>query len=679
MDVLVTGNLLSVSEHVFDDIGKEYKCVNFHGKGEELCRIYSTYNFETVIYFSATIDEASDVFDELKQLETTLQLCKEHKIHNFIYIISNDQYGAEENITTSNRAILLQACKKLCQSYSAENENRMTILQVPYLYSANHTKNALCRMITSAKNEKENEIILSGTPDTVTDFLCEEDLRELVRRILDAPYEEPYLELMLSGENAMSMETLAGLIKKEIKGLKISYDRNHTNIPKAVKDGMARKEYGWTAMHLLDNDISTIIQLVKEQEDKKIVVREKEKTEKKWVKPVKATSELLVMFAGAIALQHWTRNNAMIGFLDFRFLFVVIMGMINGLNVGVAAAVLACMAYVVETAGNTHWQIIFYNVQNWLPFACYILIGAISGYMKDKYENALAFCKEEQAILEEKYIFLNEQYLTILQNKDSFNSQIIGYQNSFGKLYSVVKKLDSTLTNEVFFEAVNVMEDMLQTRSIAIYSISGASDYARLNVCSKQLHNQLGKSLVLSNYPEMIADLRNNKVFVNTECNKEYPTYATPIYKDDELLGMILLMNVEEQYMNMEFSNKLTILSDLIKDSLIRAMEHDNDSENMIEGTQIIQPEKFKEIVNVTEQMREKEYLQYALLRIYKDGVSHKEIADQVLSQVRTSDMLGMGEDNELYLLLSQTGREDLGIISERMKKYNIGFDVIRA
>ena len=45
------------------------------------------------------------------------------------------------------------------------------------------------------------------------------------------------------------------------------------------------------------------------------------------------------------------------------------------------------------------------------------------------------------------------------------NSQIIGYKDSFGKVYSVVKKLDTVLPDQVFYEAVNILEELLEKYS----------------------------------------------------------------------------------------------------------------------------------------------------------------------------------------------------------------------
>ena len=182
----------------------------------------------------------------------------------------------------------------------------------------------------------------------------------------------------------------------------------------------------------------------------------------------------------------------------------------------------------------------------------------------------------------------------------------------------------------------------------------------------------------MSDYPKMMEQLREIRGFINTECIEGYPAYAAPIHDKNELVGMILLMYSDNRQMNMEFSNKFNIISDLICDALIRAMEFEQMSNYYVEDTQILMANKFKEILAVKEQMQEKQYLDYVLLHLHRGDMTLKELSDRVCRMVRNNDVLGMGEQGEVYLLLSQTKRKDLAIISERMEKNHITFELVK-
>jgi hypothetical protein len=384
-----------------------------------------------------------------------------------------------------------------------------------------------------------------------------------------------------------------------------------------------------------------------------------------------------VVFVLAEALNHLTRNNVLVNFIDFRLIFVMMMGTMNGLKAGVVASLLACIGYISSNVGLTQWEIIFYNVENWLPFACYFLLGSISGYTRDRHEDEIMYAKDEHDILEKKYIFLSELYSRVLASKDTFNSQIIGYKDSYGKVYSMVKKLDTTLPEEVFYEAVNVLEELLENNSVAIYSVNPKSDFARLNVCSKQMNRTITKSMKMSSFPKMMECLNENRNFINTNCLDKYPAYAAPIQRDGRLLGIIVLMSADERQMNMEFSNKFNIISELISNSLIRAMEFENLENVYVEGTQILKEDKFNEVLAVKKQMKEKQYLDYVLLKVlHVDELI--ELSGRISGLIRNNDCMGSGPNGELYILLSQTRRDDLEVIGERMEKNGISFEVVK-
>lgn len=693
MEILFGGNLRPLSNRFFDKIGDENKCVaagessfQFNKKNtisyqdfrddEGMRKIFGTFNFDATVFFSKSLDGAVRIFDELENLENILYLCKQYKVKQFVYLISNDMQSCSEADKKSSRYILMQACEKLCRSFAEDEGVHVMILRLPYLYSMEETDNQLHNWIKEAL--KEDQITIQGTPGAETDFLCEDDLGELVLRILDEPDSKGLCQMNLSGGNRLLFSEVTGHIKAATGKEEVNYGNYTLCIPQCNGDTMARKEYGWYPVHILKDDIDKIERnMVKAHKQKKRLYERRE-SYKKLRNKIRIVTELIIVFALAMGLNYLVKDNVLLNFLDFRMLFVVMMGMMNGLNTGVAAAILASLGYVISNAGAMQWQIIFYNVQNWLPFACYFLLGAVSGYTRDKHDDEVLFVKEEEDILEQKYIFLNELYLRVLENKDSFNSQIIGYKDSFGKLYSVVKKLDTTLEDRVLFEAVNVLEEMLDSHSVAIYTMNGYSDFARLNVCSKSMNSELSKSLKLSSYPELLSCMKENTLFVNTLCLKDYPVYATPVYKDEELLGMILLKYANDSQMNMEFSNKFTIITDLIKGSMVRAMEYAQYSSQFIDGTQILKMDKFREILDIKHHMKEKEYLDYTLLKLEQGVRSLEELSNQVSGMVRNNDVLGLLDDEKVYLLLSQTGAQGMEIIRERMEKANVAFEVVQ-
>lgn len=696
MEILCTGNVTFLSKRFFKKIGEDYKCVVYAEETSEISReknlivypyennleeaqgIFASFNFNTVLYFSHTADGTVKTSGELEKLESSLYLAEKNGVERFIYITTND--GTDEKKKHAwkavGRSIMMRTCQELCQAYGEGSGMQMFVLKVPYIYSVEGKECSLTAWLEAAL--EHSAVSFHGSADTTTDFLCDEDLGELIVRILDEPGKENYQSMNLSGENEISLEQLAELMKREVPGLKIEYKNEWDCLPVYKKDGLARSCYGWYPRHVLEEDMGELWKNLQREKKKRRISYEHRQNHKEFKERIRVILEILVTAALAEFLNRLVADNVMLKFLDFRLFGIVLMGTMNGMAAGIVTGIIACLGYAAGNLSATRWQIIFFNVQNWLPFATYLLLGAICGYTKDKHDDDLIYEKEGQDILEKKYVFLSKLYNQVLESKEGFNRQIIGYRDSFGKIYSVVKKLDSMLPDKIFYEAVNVLEEILDNDSVAIYTLQQNQDFARLSICSNRENSQLSKSINLKNYPQMVDCIKENRTFINRKYLENYPAYATPITKDERLYGMILIMKTDIHQMNMEFFNKFSIISNLISGSLIKAIEAEEKSSETIENTQILKCGRFEEILRVRKQMKEKNYVDYTLVRIAKAERSLEELSNLIGGLVRSNDILGMGEDGAVYLLLSQTGKTGMEVISDRMKKHEIDFTIVK-
>lgn len=696
MDILFTGNLSVVSTAFIKRLDEENKYilfgVNIHkdikNTNTVICRnelneetqekIFTTFDFKMVVFFSYALDGVKKIADELESLENILKLCKKRNVDNFIYIKTNEFYNNANRQEDISRQVILEACDNLCRSFSEAENIKFMLLNVPYMYGIDMVESRLYEWIKLAYSDTFIEF--PGNSGRRIDFLCDADLGELVARIIDEPPDKTFYETSVCGKNDITFEELGNIICENIPQTDIRYANKNRRIPVYCESNELREEYGWYPLHDVRKDIRSVIENIRNEIDKREKKRKKRQAVSRTADSVRKIIELIALFILAQCMNEWVKGNVIMNFIDFRLIYITILGTMNGLYMGIAAALLSCLGYVYgNVKSGIEWQILFYNIQNWMPFACYFIMGTATGYKKDKREDLIKYSREENEILEKKYTFLTEMYERVLENKDSFNSQIIGYRNSFGKIYSVVKRINIMLPDRVFMEAVSVLEEILETDNIAIYTINEISGFARLNVCSRTMNYELGKSLDLSDYSVMSEKLRKNEIFINRDCLPGYPSYATPVFRNGELFGMILLMYANDSQMNMEFSNKFNIITDLIRDSLIRAMEYEELEDIMITGTSIVRSEKFKEILEVKEQMRRKQYMDYVLLKVDTEHRNAAEMSDKISRIVRNNDVIGMGEDGNIYLILSQANREGMAVIAERMKKNSIHFEVVKS
>lgn len=687
-DILLTGNTKYVTNAMLAHFGKERRIIlcgdmqgrkyknpkvitySYHEYDDEYRGIYKSYNIDTVVQFSKVLDGQKRMYDEIENLENALYCSKLGNVKNFIYITSNDYL--EGPGTTRSR--LLFSCEDICRGYAEDSGMNVIILRVPYLFSVEPSDCTLTRTIRRGLSDKDIE--LSGSKETVTDFLSDEDLGELLSRIMDDPL-GGYHEADVGGGSKISFAELGELLKSGLNVSEVKYDDYKEAVPGAYDDGKMRIEYGWFAKRNMAEWLRDIIKAI--ESDIRAESRKKRQFANAHGLRAGAASalEMIFMFAVSELLTYYTSGFYRMDYVDFRLLFVVIMGTVHGTRAGITASALAGIGYFSRGLGDTDWQIIFFNIENWLPFVSYFLCGSIVGHIRDKTKEYINFSDEQQKILENKYIFLGELYAGTLENKENYSRQIVSYEDSFGKIYRVVCRLNSTVTDKVFYEAVNAMEEILEVNSVAIYSIAKDSHFARLNVCSRQMNGSLAKSVDLQQFPQIWKAFKEKRSWYNAEGMADYPAYAAPVMRDGSPIGAILLWKASSNNMKMDYYNKFNIICGLVQDALVRAIEYNEREEGiqMEEGTRFLKPEYFENIAAMKERLGKDGMTNYMLLRIHTGNMNLGQISEVVSRSIRNTDVLGLRKDNSPYLLLSQADKNNFKIVNDRLKPKGISLE----
>ena len=688
-DILMTGNTKLVTDLLLKEIDEGRKIVlcgetpvkskddkrvvvyPFSENDNEYRGIFQSFNFDMVVYFSRVLDGQKRLYDELENLENALYSAVVSGIKHFIYLTTNDY--ANQKVTTRTR--LLRTCEDICKQFVDENDISVLVLRVPYIYAMTETD---CRLVHMIKDAKTKGIIhMDGGREQLIDFINDEDLGRLLCRICEEPM-TGFRIVDVTGGNEMVCEKAGKLIAGATKISKIRYMGYKEAVPVSIKDDTMRHTYGWFPRHALIDDIEQLVTIIKEDETRARRIAGKSTRWKKFKKFMLVLAELVFVFLLAEFLDAWIRENYRLGYVDFRLLFVVIMGLSHGTGAGIAASVCACFAYLTKNMSDSNWQIIFFNIENWFPFVAYFLTGMVVGHVKDKYEEMLNFTKEEHVILENKYNFLTELYTKTLEHKEEFSHQIISYEDSFGKLYQVVRKLNSTVTDHIFYEAIFAIEEILKTKSVAIYTIGKSRRYARLNVCSRELTERISKSIDLASCDKLMEAFEQKQNWYNAEGYADYPAYAAPVWKEGHLCGAILIWSADASQMKMDFYNKFSILSGLVQDALIRAIEYGEQqtSSQMIGNTKILQPEYFEEILSIREKIGKEGLSDYMLLEVDAPELSLERLGEIITCGIRNNDIVGMRKDRKVYLLLSQINDTNLQGIRERLE--GMGIRLIR-
>ena len=700
MDILITGNLntgtaelcrqlMNGNKLVFaaanikkDELNKEAISFSFDPIDPMFEKLFKSYSFGVVIFFAdrrECKDDNQAKKGSVEDLGIVLNLCRENKISQVIYVTSSEVYSGNETISEKTKPVpassagrLLICGEFLCDFFRESGELKIVTIHIPYLYSSEASDGFLTHTIENAAGK--NCITLPGTENQFCDFLKDTDLIGLIVKIINEGADADRKVINVGTRKPITFGRLAQLLVGRFEKIKIEYLADERGAPSPLPVETASEYYAWSALHELESEFgeianNTLSKAKKMQKAKKSV--KKSARRRIFVQVI----EIILGFILMEYLNEITETSVLFRFVDFRLLFVIVLGSVHGMFTGVIAAVLACISCLRGYSGQViEWQMLFYNINNWLPFIAYIVAGVVTGYKNDKSGNALRFQKEQQKSVEEQYLFLYELNEQTQKHKEQYKEQLLGYRDSIGRLYSVTQKLDTVISDEVFKEAVNILEDVLDNRTIAIYTVAKNGNYARLAVCSSGISGIAEKSIKLSKYDVMLKQMSKNEVWYNKDMLRDYPSYCSAVYDEDKLVAVIFINKAEFNQMTTYYLNLVKVLSGLVQTSLVRAanFEAATEDQNYISGTNILKNEKFSSVYSVKKEMKEDHTLDYILLRVDNTEDDLVKLGSMIERGIRETDVAGIGDDGNIYLILPQAAIENLGSIIDRLGSYGV-------
>ena len=632
---------------------------------KELKDIFSTYDFEQIIYFSNYLTFHGETRGEAEMLRKILQLCRGKRNMRIVYLTGPERLYD----VPTGKTLLVSEMENLSREYAKLYKTTVKIIRSPYLYSEQYEKDFLNTVFREISAEQK--ITFQEDESQRMFFLSMQDLAELMYKIFDNwDEDEEILNIAYGFDHCF--KDLGDKLTELCPHLKVSYARYSIMENMLKDDKIIRYKYGWFPKISILEELPELYEHYQERNNIKAGRLDIIKHILSKYKTVVRAVEFAAFFILFELLNGIAGNQAQFKMIDLRLLFVVLFGSMYGINYGIAAAAAESLSLIraFEAEGSS-WYVLFYEPSNWIPFIFYFAVGAICGYIRMKNKNNVQFIKEENDLLQEKFLFTREMYQEAIEDKNLYKKQILGSKDSFGKIFDITRKLDVIQPQELYIETIRVLEDVLENKTFGLYTLNRENGYGRLETASAQVQGNYPNSIKLSEYSAAMEELENGNVWANREFLENYPMYMAGIRKNGELVMLICIQQVSREQMSLYFLNLFKILSGLVETSLLRALEYQKAVEyrQYVKGTHILKTEYFEERLKVQHDMREQKLASYVLLKVEYSEMSLKE-ADEILrSKVRENDVWGISESKELYLMLVQTDKEALPNILARLKQ----------
>ena len=651
-------------------------------------KIFHAFSPDTVWYFSGFTDGCDGLDNEAKKLKSLIHNCYSNGVQKLIFVSSvnslnyynRDTVNGKMKIFLSETGFECSQLENLCRYSATKNYLKYIILRAPFLYSKyNNTKNYLGSLFN--RMEEIEPVVFPYDSSGKIDFLSVRDLTELLMFITEETLDDAGT-YTLTSDSGLTYQSFAELLKKCEPSAQISFSEGKPcvlELDEKDENRNIRKEYGFIPLDNIVENLDAFYKIYKKNLNKDVNLFEQllEKMPK-LPQIALAVTETLVLFIIIQLLLPYTSDNTLFKYVDLRLFFVVILGVTYGMIPGMLAGLLMCFSLIhsYSQAGITI-KMLFYNMDYWLPFAIYLMTGAITGYLVSAKDQKLKFAEDEAISLHNKYAFLNDVYMSVINNKEEYKRQILGYQDSFGKIFEAVHSLDSSVPEKIFMNSIETLENILDNHTIAIYTLDKFQRYGRLVACSRELLTNQPKSLNIEQMADVYEVIKNRETWKNIDFKNELPAYAYGIVDEGKVRIMICIYKVSQMQMSLYYMNLFTIICHLIRFSFIRALKYQTviEENKYFENTGILKPEFFISELKAQRNMADKGIASHVLLKLHSFNIIE---TDKKLGHlIRHTDSLGIGEDGKYYLLLRQIDANVFKIIDQRLRDNGIEFTVV--
>jgi UDP-glucose 4-epimerase len=550
-------------------------------------------------------------------------------------------------------------------------------VRVPYIYGPREKNSFLYKLIKAVKIQGNIEV----KAHKLTHFssLHIEDFFIFVSSLLEDET-RPDLQVFNLNAEDVNFSFLAQLFNYYFPKVSFSFIAYDSAEPskQEIEVKAAKENYNWNPQHQLIKDLPSLLQIDTDEPARRKPLMEKLKTFTISYRPLLIWGEVILGAFLTHMLTVWTNTIIEFKYIDYRLLYVVIIGSTHGLLFGVLAALLAAVSGAINWYHiGLDWALMIYNVENWIPFALFFLAGTVTGYSRDKKDNEIDFERHQTELIHEKYGFLYNLYDEISSIKDRLRDQLVGYRDSFGRFFRIANELNELDEDNIFIKALVVLEDVMNNNQISIYSIESTGSYGRLEVKSTGLEQQIPRSLKLSDFSEALGFLKEGAVFQNTNLLPNYPAYIAPISNKGRLIGLVVIWEAEFKQFTIYYLNLFKVITGLIQSSLVRAAIFKNAQieKLYISSTQIMKPDPFKQSLETKKKMRRNKIADFQIFKIEKGEKSWEELFEHLSKGIRADDIIGVLDENNThcYVLLANASIENIGIISERL--HNLGLE----
>lgn len=661
---------------------------NFPYDSESVREIFSNVNPDLVIFLGAydTNYDWSDARRESVRFTADLTNLLSAYAFNpkgrFVYLSSEAVYGrsymediheTEPASAKSFQAMAILQGENICKSYRDTREMDTRILRFDHLYDTprkGKADNNPCFQMT-LEMLKTNQIAANSR--NAFSMIYQNDAVEFAYRVMMEEHPKYPLYHITSGEVITQMD-LAKLIQQNAgEGVEIRDDTVGEGFRLALDGSRYQQEFDGKIFVPYEEGVKAVVTYMRKYSSSFL---QREDTGAGWGnRVVQLLRRIFIMLIPYIEnlicfIPFFMINNRAVGSqyfskLDAYLLYVLLFAIVYGQQQAIFSALLATAGYCFRQMYHQSGLEVLMDYSTYIWMAQLFILGMVVGYMRDQIGHIKKDDEEEIGYLHGQLGDMTEINDSNVRMKQIFELQLVNQKDSLGKIYEITSSLDRYGAYEVLFYAAQMISRLMNTEDVAVYTVANRT-YARLFSFTSPTARKLGNSIRYPEMEDMYEDLKEHCVYINKTMDDRYPLMAQAVYAEDEMQIILMLWGLPWDRMNLAESNRLTVISYLIQNAVVRANRYLEalHERRYLENSSILEKDAFTRLVNAFFDAKRNGLTECSLVQVTCGEENYKEAAKILEKKLRQTDYVGLLEGG-LYVLLSNADeRNARGVIS---------------
>jgi len=556
--------------------------------------------------------------------------------------------------------------EKYLNIYREEFSVNISLLNIGKTYGAEVSDNNCIVQIIDNKCSINNEYI---------NYIHVGDIVDAVYKVSQ---KNSSLSLNIVSDYMYNKEEISGIYKENI--LKKSTVNNisikDVGIKSNVENEKAKLELGWRTKFNIEDGLREIY-ILKEKEkislgnqsiknNKRMLNLMKDK-----VNVIRPYVENILLFIIFCILNLSFKEKILDMNMNLNLIYILIISIVYGTSQSIISIILASgMGLLLKIQDGMPIVALLYDTDILIRFVLYLFVGMFLGYIIDSKNSTIKNYEKELKSVAQKFDFINDKYKKIRHEKKLLEEQIVSSNESIGKLYWIIEKLNSLSPELIFDEAVLVISNIMKSKEACIYIFSKDKTYLRLITRTKELNKSIRKSININEYKEMQKSIEKKEIFVNRDMLNDIPIMLCPIIIEGDIIGMVGVNNIPFEDLSLYKYNLFKVIVNIITNSLSISYKYERAilDQKYLRGTEILKTTYFKELVKLKCSIPDNNNI---LLKVKKEDYKYLK------NCIRTSDYLGTNERKELLVLLVNTTSEEARVVTNRLLERNIASEII--